>query len=163
MDVLEAIRTKRAVRRFTDQSVPEALISEILHAGRRAQSSRNHQPWRFLVVRERATLEQLARCGAGAGHLAGAAFAVVLVSAVPWAFDIGQAAAQMQLAAWHYGIGSCLASLGDAERARAILGVPGDQTIEIAISFGYPADPPAPPKAGGRLSLDELVRWERWS
>lgn len=163
MDVLEAIRTKRAVRTFTDQPIPEAIIREIVNAGRRSQSSKNDQPWQFIIIRERPTLAQLATCGQYAGHLAGAAFAVALVSSVPQSFDIGQAAAYMQLAAWDLGLGSCIASMWEPERAKAILGVPAEQHFDTAISFGYPAEQPArSPRPGGRRPFDEVVRWERW-
>src|SRR5512134_2044189 len=111
MDVHKAIRTKRAVRTFLPQPVPEETIRQIVDAGRQAQSSNNSQPWRFLVIGEAATLERLGQCGKYAGHLAGAAFAVALVSSDEWAFDLGQAAAYMQLAAWELGIGSCIASM----------------------------------------------------
>jgi len=67
-------------------------------------------------------------------------------------FDLGQAAAYMQLAAWELGIGSCLASIYQPERAREILGFPEDLHLRIALSFGYPLDEEkisAPPKKGG--------------
>jgi nitroreductase len=163
MDVSEAIRTKRSVRHFQEQPVPDEVIEQILHAGRRAQSSKNEQPWQFVVVRNRETLAQLATCGQYAGHLAGAAFAIALVSAREWAFDIGQAAAYLQLAAWEVGVSSCIASMWEPERAKAILGVPADHFFEVAISFGYSAEPPRPaPRPGGRRSLADVVRWERW-
>ena len=50
VDVLEAIRSKRAVRLFSDKPVPEDLMQKILDAGRRSQSSKNSQPWQFVVV-----------------------------------------------------------------------------------------------------------------
>ena len=163
MQTLDAIRTKRAVRHFTDQPVPDSIIRDILNAGRRAQSSKNDQPWRFVVVRDRETLKQLATCGKYAGHLAGAAFAVAIVSSVDWAFDVGQAAAYIQLAAWDLGVSSCIASMWESERAKAILGVPADRFFEIAISFGYAAEEPAPqPKTSGRRTFDDVVRWEHW-
>lgn len=77
-------------------------------------------------------------------------------------FELGQAAAYLQLAAGELGVGSRIASLWDADAARAILGVPPDMACDTAISFGYPAAPPAPPKKGGRRALDEVVRRERW-
>jgi nitroreductase len=163
MDVREAIRTKRAVRRFRDQPVPDDVVRTILDAGRRAQSSKNDQPWHFIVVRDRETLNQLAGCGRYAGHLAGAAFTIAIVSSTDWAFDIGQAAAYLQLAAWELGVGSCIASMWEADRAKAALGVPADTVFEIAISFGYPAEAPAStPKPGGRRAFDDVVRWEHW-
>jgi nitroreductase len=165
MDVDEAIRTKRAIRRFTDQPIGDDALRAILDAGRRAQSSRNSQPWTFVVVRERATLEALANSGRYARHLAGAAVAVVFVAFGPENdFDIGQAAANMQLAAQARGIGSCIGTLSDPDRVRAILGVPGDRYIDEALSFGWPApeERTRPPRPGGRRTLEEVVRRERW-
>jgi nitroreductase len=163
MLVADAIRTKRAVRQFTDQPVSDEIIRAILNAGRRSQSSRNEQPWTFIVIRDRETLRQLGACGQYAGHLAGAAFAVALVSSSGNRFDLGQAAAYMQLAAWELGVGSCIASMWEPERAKAILGVPAAYTFDTALSFGYAATTPAPVnKPGGRRELAEVVRWERW-
>ena len=52
MDVAQAIRSKHAVRRFSDQPVPDDVIRQILDAGRRSQSSKNTQPCRFMELRE---------------------------------------------------------------------------------------------------------------
>lgn len=170
MNVTDAIRTKRASRVFTDQPIPGDAIRAILNAGRRSQSSKNTQPWTFIAVRDRDSLKQLAQCGAYAGHLAGAAFAVAFVTPDPatrWqiAFDTGQAAAYMQLVAWELGLGSCIASIYEPEKAKAILGIPADHYFDVALSFGYPAPDPnrsGPPKKGGRRSFEEVVKWERW-
>lgn len=163
--ISELIRTKRAVRQFESRPVPEDVIRQIVDCGRRAQSSKNTQPWHFIVVRERATLQRLSECGAYAGHISGAAFAVALISEKADGsndFDLGQAAAYLQLAAWEQGVGSCIATLGEADKAKAVLGVPAERGLRMALSFGYPAQPPAPPKRGGRRSFDEVVRWEHW-
>src|SRR5829696_3528978 len=106
MDTLKAIKTKHAVRQFSDQPVPEDIIRHILDAGRRSQSSKNTQPWQFIVVRDRQRLEALSKTGTYAGHVAGAAFAVVLVGTQhsDWnSFDLGQASSYLQLAAWDLG------------------------------------------------------------
>jgi nitroreductase len=87
---------------------------------------------------------------------------VVLVSQPGYAFDLGQAAAYMQLAGWEHGVGSCIASFWEPERAKVTLGVPAELDCDLAISFGYPAVPPGPPRPGGRKSLDAIVRRERW-
>jgi hypothetical protein len=71
----------------------------------------------------------------------------------------------MQLAAWELGVGSVPASIYEGEKAREILGFPPDWHLRIALSFGYPLDEEklsAAPKKGGRRSLEEIVRWERW-
>jgi nitroreductase len=165
MDVLEAIASKRAVRHFTDQPITDADLRAILNAGRRAQSSKNTQPWTFIAIRDRQTLQRLSECGAYAGHLAGAAVGVALLSAGLTGFDLGQAAAYLQLAAWDLGIGSCIATIYEPERAREILGVPDAYSFDIALSLGYP-DPAAArravPTGQGRRSFDEVVRFERW-
>jgi nitroreductase len=165
MDVLEAIASKRAVRHFTDQPIADKDLYAILNAGRRAQSSKNTQPWTFIAIRDHQTLQRLSACGAYAGHLAGAAVGVAVLSAGPTGFDLGQAAAYLQLAAWELGIGSCIASIYEPERARQILGVPAAYSFDIALSLGYP-DPaaarPAVPPGQGRRSFDEVVRFERW-
>jgi nitroreductase len=162
MDVRDAIQGLRSVRQFADRPLEEATLRAILDAGRRAQSSKNTQPWQFVVVRERATLVALSQCGDYAGHLAGAAAGVALIATVKDGYDLGQATACMMLAAWELGVGSCIASIYDADKARALLGVPADRHFEVALSFGYPAADWQPTKMGGRRPLEDVVRWERW-
>jgi nitroreductase len=170
MNVSDAIRTKRAVRQFQDRLLPEEAVETILNAGRRAQSSKNTQPWQFIAIRDKAVLNILSQYGNSAAHLAGAALGVALVHPDPTQrfqtlFDIGQAAAYMQLAAWELGIGSCLASIYEPEKARQLLRFPDDLHLRIAISFGYPLNPQEltrPPQTGGRRPLSELTHWDRW-
>jgi nitroreductase len=159
--ILDLIRTKRAVREFKDERVPEEIVREILEAGRLAQSSKNDQPWHFVVIRDRETLRQLSTCGRYAGHLAGADFAVALVIQPGYDFDMGQAAAYMQLAAWDRGVGSCIASMWEPDRAKEILGIPADRQFDTALSFGYPAKKPG--KIKDRRPLEEIVFRERWN
>ena len=170
MNVSDAIRLKRAVRKFQETPLPEDVVSAILNAGRRSQSSKNEQGWQFIAIQDKATLKALSECGEWAKHLAGAAMGVAILTAEPTAkfqtmFDAGQAAAYMQLAAWELGVGSVPASIYDFELARQILGFPADWYLRIAPSFGYPADEAkltSAPKQGGRRSLEEVVHWEKW-
>lgn len=170
MNVTEAIRTKRAIRKFQDKPLPEDVIHDILNAGRRSQSSKNEQAWQFIAIRDKSMLKALSECGTWAGHLAGAALAVAILTPDPTdkfqtMFDAGQAAAFMQLAAWELGVGSVPASIYEHEKARDILGFPPEWHLRIALSFGYPLDEKklsAAPKMGGRKSVDEIVHWEKW-
>ena len=170
MDVSDAIRMKSAVRKFQDKPLPDEVIRAILNAGRRSQSSKNEQGWQFIVIRDKAILKALSQTGTYAGHLAGAALGVAILSPNPEGkfqdlFDVGQAAAYMQLLAWELGVGSCLASIYEPEKAREILGFPPEWHLRIALSFGYPLDQEklsAPPKKGGRRSLEEMVHWDKW-
>jgi len=170
MNVSEAIRLKRAIRLFTDQSLPDSSILTILNAGRRAQSSKNTQPWNFIAINDKATLKALSECGRFGSHLAGAALGVAIIHIDPGEkfqlmFDIGQAAAYMQLAAWELGIGSCIASIYEPDKARELLGFPQDMFLRISISFGYPQEMgllTRTPQKGGRRPLDEIVHWNNW-
>ncbi|MBV6394276.1 MAG: hypothetical protein KPEEDBHJ_03530 [Anaerolineales bacterium] len=170
MNVMDAIRLKRAVRKFRDTPLPDDAVHAILNAGRRAQSSKNNQAWRFIAIRDKAILKELSTCGEWAGHLAGAALGVAILTPDPkdkfqTMFDAGQAAAYMQLAAWELGIGSAPASIYEPEKARGILGFPAEWHLRIALSFGYPLEEEklsAPPRKGGRVEFEDVVRWERW-
>lgn len=172
MDVWEAIRRKRAVRVFTDQPLPEDAVRRILDAGRRSQSSKNSQPWHFIAVQDRETLERLSECGEWMTHVAGAALCVAIVTPAPdgnerypWhMFDAGQSASYMQLAALEIGVGSCLGTVYDVEKAQELLGFPPTSSVRIVISFGYPKEDGQRPGMGkkGRRSFEEVVHWDRW-
>jgi nitroreductase len=170
MNVSDAIRLKRAVRKFTLDPLSGETMLVILNAGRRAQSSKNSQPWHFIAITDKGILKQLSECGEWAGHIAGAALAVAILTPEPAEkfqimFDAGQAAAYMQLAAWDLGVGSCPASIYEPEKARQVLGFPDEWHLRLVLSFGYPLQEgkiTAPPKKGGRRTLEDIVHWEKW-
>jgi nitroreductase len=173
LSVWEAVSSRRVVRRFADRPVEPEHLDRIVRAGRRANSSKNSQRWAFIVCQDRPHLRQLAEVGPYAGHLAGAAAAIALVTPDPARasaplsvmFDLGMAADSMILTAWELGIGSVPATVYRHDLARELLGYPEDHHCEFLLSFGYPADPEEltrPLKAGGRRPLDELVHEERW-
>ena len=173
MDVWQAITTQRAVRSFADRPLEPEHLDRILRAGRRAPSSKNEQRWAFVVCADRERLRALSRVGPYAGHLAGAAAGIALVTpdagesgkAESIAFDLGQCAHTMMLAAWELGIGSVHATVYEEDLVRDILGYPESRVCPYVISFGYPADPDElarPLEKGGRKPLDELVHHERW-
>ena len=171
--VWTAVQRKRAIRRFADRSLEPEHVRRILDAGRHAGSSKNSQPWDFVVVADRQTLRELRKVGPYAGHLAGAAVGIALVTPDPATagaplsiyWDLGQAAQNMMLVAWELGIGSVPATVYEPELAKRILGLPADRHCEFLLSFGYPArdeDLTRPPKPGGRRPLDDIVHPERW-
>lgn len=174
MDTWQAIDTTRAIRAFADQPLEAGHLRRILDAGRRAGSSKNLQRWGFIVCTERDHLRQLAEVGDWAGHLAGAAAAIALVTPDPTVrgggprsimFDLGRAAQNMTLAAWELGIGSVPATVYRQELARELLGYPADHWCEYLLSFGYPAETAAlqaPNRPRKRKRLDDVVHLERW-
>jgi nitroreductase len=171
MTAYDVIRAKRAIRQFTDQPISDEVAHTILNAGRLAQSSKNLQERAFIAIRDRETLKALSTCGQWAGHLAGAALGIAILTPDPaikfqLMFDAGQSAAYMQLAAWELGVGSCLASIYEGEKAREILKFPAEWHLRTAISFGYPlpeALAERPARKEGRKEYDEVVKWDGWS
>src|SRR5215213_2937093 len=118
MNVSDAIRQKRAVRTFTDEPLKDEELRQILNAGRKSQSSKNTQPWSFIVVRDRDMLVKLSKVGDFMGHVAGAAacIGIVLPKAggqhAEWLmFDAGQSVAYMQLQAQELGVGSVIGTV----------------------------------------------------
>jgi nitroreductase len=171
--VWQTVLHKRAIRRFDGRPLQPEHLERILEAGRHSGSSKNLQRWTFIVCRDREHLRELSTLGPYAGHIAGAAVAIALVTPDPYGpeapasilFDLGQAAENMMLVAWELGIGSVPATVYERDRAHELLGHPPDQLCEYILSFGYPADPAdltRPSRAGGRRPLDEMVRDERW-
>lgn len=171
------MRSLRVVRRFSDASIPDAVLDDILEVARWTGTSKNTQPWHIVVVRERDTLRALSRLGRFAGHVAGASAALALVMDDPKnAFDCGRLAERVMLAARAHGVGSCIGSIwGDENerKAKELLGIPQDRWLRQLISLGYPADrdaarvrsTPALARALpsiGRRPLAELVSWERY-
>ena len=167
-DVFELVRTKRAIREFTEEPLPDDIAENIVEAGRLSGSAKNSQPWHFVVVRDREKLQALSECGAYAGHLAGAAMAIALVTQDPYhrltvPFDLGRATQNMMLTAWSHGVGSCMATIYESPKAGDILRVPHDYAVCWAISFGYPAvDTARPPRKGGRKDADDIIHWGQW-
>lgn len=168
-----AIASLRVVRTFADRPLDPADLDAITAAGRRASSSKNQQRWDFIVITDRDRLRALSSVGRFAGHLAGAAAAIALVTPDPRApgaplsvlWDLGLASQNMILVAWGRGIGSCPATVYDHALAAELLDLPAGMACEYLLSFGYPADPTdltRPLRPGGRRSLDEIVHRERW-
>jgi nitroreductase len=171
MQTWEAIRSRRNVREFTGQPIADDHLDEILESGRRSPSSRNWQPWDFIVVRDTQRLAGLSRVAPGAGHVASAAVAIALVAPVPATdmqrgrveFDLGQASMSLMLAAASLGIGSGHAGVNDQDLARELLGFPEDRFCAYLLSFGYPEGRPLGLiRRPDRRPLSEIVHRERW-
>ena len=171
MEAWDAIRARRNVRQFADRPLPAADLDRILEAGRRAPSSRNWQPWDFVVVTDRRQLEELAKVWRGADHVARAAAAIACLAPVlddamqnQWLqYDHGQATMSMALAAADLGIGSSHAAVADQALARSLLGFPEDRFAVSLLSLGYPADRPLKPlERINRRPFDDVVHRGHW-
>src|SRR5512135_628913 len=169
MDAYKSIISLRSIRHF-DRSKPvdEQALHRILQAGRMSGSSKNSQPWWFIVIQDQTTLAALSKCGNSAQHLADATIAIAIVFDPQFyrgEFDSGRAAQNMMLAAWNDGIGSCLASMHSEDETRKVLNVPDELRLQHIISFGYPLPVEQTIAVAPRRSrrpLEEIVMQERW-
>jgi len=159
MDVFEAIRTRRSVRAFTGEAIPCEDLEKIVDAGRLAASGSNKQPWDFIVVTDRAMIDQL-KVAAGWMEKAGAIIAVVLDPSSRWWLEDGSAAIQNILLAAHaLGYGACWLegyTLPLEAKFKTLLGVPEDKRLLTLIPVGVPKERPEKEKK----SLSAVLHWE---
>jgi nitroreductase len=171
METWDAIRARRNVRAYTDQPISGEHLDRILEAGRRAPSSRNWQPWDFVLVTDREQLQKLSKVWQFGSHVAQSAATIALIARVPDTelerdtiqYDFGQATMNMMLAAADLGIGTGHSSVGDQDLARELLGLPEDRFCAYLIALGHPSDRPLRPiKQPTRRSFDDVVHRGRW-
>jgi nitroreductase len=171
METWDAIRARRNVRSYRSDAVPDADLERIAEAAWRAPSASNRQHWTFIIVTDPDQLRALSTVWRGAGHIAGAAAAIALVVPVVDddhtrlvdTYDLGQATYAMMVTAADLGIGTGHSSVGDQDKARAVLGVPGDHDVAYLLGVGYPADRPLRPIAKpNRRPIDEVIRRGHW-
>jgi nitroreductase len=168
VDTFLAMASRREVREYSDRAVPEDVVRRILDAGRIAGSSRNRQPWRFLVVADPGRRERLADAVYAPDNVRGAALVVAIAvrGGGPASFDAGRAAQNMMLAAWNEGIGSCPNGMPDPDGAATLLDLEEDERPAIILTFGDPARARDPQRRSpeewiaraDRRSFDDVVR-----
>jgi nitroreductase len=170
VETWDAIRSRRNVRSYSEQTIAPPDLDRILEAGRRAPSAGNQQAWDFVVCTDRAQLTQLARVAPSARHVAGSAATIALVA--PRSddahlrdliqFDLGQATMSIMLAAADLDIGSAHAGVDDQELARRVLGFPEDRFCGLLISLGAADRPLRPIERPDRRPFDEVVHRGHW-
>ena len=163
MEVLEAIRTRRSIRSYKPDPVPEEALEKILEAGRWAPSASNSQPWHFIVFKDPEVRRRVARSFLYGWFLAEAPVGIAVVVDPPASScpvqDGTLAVYSMMLAAHSLGLGTCwINPSGEDEEAKEILGIPGEKKIICVLSVGYPGE--APTKE--RKKLKDIVFAERW-
>lgn len=140
MDAYLAVVGKREVRRYEERPIPEDVLTRILEAGRAAGSSRNRQPWRFIIVTDRGRLREVAALVSRPANVERCAAAIVIAMLNPrGAFDAGRAAQNIMIAAWTLGIGTCPNTPADEPALKRLLRLPDDAIVPTVLSAGYPA------------------------
>jgi nitroreductase len=173
MDVFQAIRDRRSIRKYKDQPVEQEKTEQVLEAARLAPSWKNMQCWRFLVLREPAgklaLLDAFPDDNPGKKGLAMAPV-VIVVCADPaesgvengieyYIADTAIAFEHLCLAAKGLGLGTCWMGLFDEAVLKAALGIPADIRVVGVTPLGYPDQEPKPRP---RKELSEITYFDQW-
>jgi len=166
---MDAILTRRSIRKYTDQPVSDELVTDLLRAAMAAPSAGNQQPWHFVIIRERRTLDQLAVVHPYASMAPKAQVAIAVCGDLSletnegyWVQDCAAATENLLIAAETKGLGAVWLGVYPREdrvsNIRALLGLP-DRVIPLSVvPIGYPADHPGP---ADRYDPDR-IHHERW-
>lgn len=171
MDVFEAIKSRRSIRAYTREGVPEEDVEKLIDAARWAPSAGNIQPWEFIIVRDTAIKRRLSAAALDQTFIEEAEVVIVVCAnemQSGWGYgsrgvslyclqDTAAAIQNILLAACALGLGTCWVGAFQEEEARAVLGVPrGVRPIAI-IPVGYSAERPGP---RFRRSIKEIIHYE---
>jgi nitroreductase len=161
VDALEAMRKRRSIRQYTGAPIPRADLEKIVDAGRLAASGHNEQPWDFIVITRRETIDRL-KVAADWMDKAAAIIAVVMdPTSRFWVEDGAAAVENMLIASTALGYGACWIG-GDTmpleEEFKALLNVPKEKRLITLIPVGVPAESPAKEKK----PLEAVLHWERY-
>lgn len=159
MDVFDGIATKLDVRQFSPQDVPSEIKQGVLEAARLTGTGLNTQHWRFILVDGKDQLKKLAEDSTSGMWVAGANFAIIVLTNPKYNFhmiDAGRVLQNMQLAAWNQGVASGIFTGIQEEKLRNDFGIPKELNITLTVGFGYPARK-LTGKKKDRMPLGELV------
>src|SRR4051794_34092125 len=170
--VVEQIRTVRQARLYHPKPVPEGVLDQLLEVARWTGSSRNTQPWHFIVMTDKEQLRKLSQIRTPINWLADAPLGIAIVldgeSEASEAYDEGRLTERLLIAAKLLGLGGGVAWFGDeAQEAtgKGILGVPKDRTARSVVAIGYPTttkDHRPNANIPGRKPMSELLSHDRF-
>jgi nitroreductase len=171
-DATRELKRVRQARLYEPRPIPDDVLQELLEVARWTGSSRNTQPWQFIVVTDPEQLRQISRIRTPINWVADAPVAIAIVlngeSESSEAFDEGRVTERLLIGARLLGLGGGTAWFGDdAQQAEAkrILGIPAHKTARSVVVIGYPTttkDHRPNPAVAGRRPLEELVSYNRF-
>ena len=155
MDAMEAILSRRSIRRYTSKPVPEELIKELLEAAMSAPSASNQQPWQFVIIDDRRILDEIPKFHPYAHMLKEASWAIAVCGDQSlatmsgyWVQDCSAATQNILIAANAKGLGAVWLGVYPREEraktAQKLLGLPEHVVPLCFISIGYPAEEKPP-------------------
>jgi len=166
--LLALLKSRRSIRRYRPDPVPDEMVEQLLEAGRWAPSASNRQPWAFIAIRDEAVRRQVAQHAAYYfvrwPHVEEAPLLIVLCgdarSRIYRQFlheDVGLAGGQIMLQAKALGLGTCWIGGLDRKAIASILKIPEHMEIVGLLTVGFPAEDPPPPS---RKPLEEIVYYD---
>jgi nitroreductase len=164
MDIFEAIRTRRSIRKYKKEPIPNDKLEMIFEAARLAPSAANRQPWRFIVVQDAIRKKTLAEAANNQTFLGDAAAIVATVGdpevSARWhERDPMIALEHMVLAAAAIGYGTCWIGAFDEDAVKRLLKIPAKMRVIALLPIGVPNETPTPRP---RKELSELFFREEW-
>ncbi len=170
--VTEVIRTVRQARQYAPDPVPDDVVDTLLEVARWTGSSRNSQPWHFIVITDKEQLRRISQLRTPINWVAEAPLGIAIVldgaNAAGEAYDEGRVTERILIAARSLGLGGGVAWYGDATQqaeGKRILGIPAERTARSVVIIGYPTsikDPRPNAAAGGCKEMSEIVSSNRW-
>jgi nitroreductase len=161
----------RQARQYAPKAVPDDVINELLEIARWTGSSRNTQPWHFVVITDKEQLRKVSQLRTPINWVADAPLAIGIVlngdSEVSEAYDEGRVTERLMIGAKMLGLGGGIAWFGDADQeaeGKRILGIPAERTARSVVVIGYPTsikDPRPNPAVAGRKPISELVSYDK--
>ena len=166
MNTLDTLKLRRSVRVFQNKEIPGKVLEDLIDVARFAPTTRNVQPWEFIIITKEQTLKKIGGLGENAKFMANAkaCIAVFCADSKYYLEDGCSATVNILNAATDFGIGSCWIA-GDkkpyCEEISGLLGVPAGLKLVSLIALGYPEDKNCFRLADKR-SLKELTHWEKF-
>jgi nitroreductase len=169
MEIIEAIRSRRSIRKYQERAIEPERLMRVLDAGRIAPSAKNLQDWKFIVVRDGEKRRRLAEAAMGQAQVAAAPVVIAACATKPdnimpcgqlcYPIDLAIALDHMSLAAVAEGLGTCWIGAFYEDRVKEILGIPAGVRVTSMLTLGYPAESPA---ARPRKKQEEIVAYDGW-
>ena len=169
---LAAIRRVSQIRQYTSDPVPDDVVEQLLELARWTGSSRNGQPWHFIVVRDKESLRKIAGLRPNINWVADVPLGIAIVldgaSQLGEAYDEGRVTERLLTGATMLGYGGGVAWFGEPQHqaeAKRVLGIPDERTARQIVTIGRARskeDPRPMARARGRKPLSEVASYERF-
>jgi len=169
MDFYEVIRTRRSVRSYKTDPIPDDVLRRILDAARISPSGSNRQPWKFIIVRDEKIKRKLAVACSNQQFIAEAPVIIVAcgynihynrggyMRDMSMLVDVSIAFTHLILAARAEGLGTCWIGSFDNDEIKRILNIPEDVNVVAITPLGYPKSSDIFVEASSRKSLEEII------